>query len=878
MQLQRRLIQNLTALVTHHPRWILTAFLLLTMAAVALLPGLTRDPTPYLLSKSHESRVNLELLRENYTGARDSILIMLEAQESIFNPQTLERVRRLTTALEEITLVTPEVLSGLRAEAQSLAEPIRSQIIALLADGVDSQAWEALDTIRGTSLLEGTLDPSAERFFDNLYGKMLPIIEVTSLANTDNILAVDGDLDVNPIFAETPITRGEMAMMRQNVWGNELFRDILLSADGRRTSIIVELAVGDDDTEAQHLIYQRVQAILEKELPGAETHYVGGLPVVTAAIGKTMQTDTARLFPAVFVIVIVCLWLTFRMVKGVAVPLLVVICSLVVTLAMKALFQIPINIVSTALPIFIISIGVADGIHIFSEYRDHLLTGRSKVDAIGRTLKHLTMPVTMTSFTTAGAFWSLSITEIVQMKHFGLFVAAGTLVAMVFSLIFIPALLMVLPRGKAIQRQRRSRIDAWITAVLEGVSLAVLRRPLLVVASAGLIVVAAVYGTTLVYVDNDSVAYLPDDTHIVVSTDKLNRDGAGSLALNLLVTADPSENEPFKDPRRLALLADLGAHLEAQPLVGKVLGLAPLIKRINLVMHDDDPDFNRIPDALIIPTDVSGKQESAEAGILGRQLISQYLLLYENSGGDTLTDVIDSEYTRANLPLVLKTNSSKEIKIIIDSIRRYEKTYFPQDMHIDFSGSANVTMAATFEIVRGQVISLIISFGLILLMLAATFRSIARGLFAMLPLGVTVLINFGTMGLTGIPLDIGTAVVSSIVIGIGVDYSIHYLSRLRGSMAAGLPFEGAVLETVRHSGKAIAANAFTVGIGFTALLFSVFSPLVTMGWMITTTMIVSALATIVLFPALLKLFPALFMGTEKAAAKLLPSGRLLPEK
>jgi predicted RND superfamily exporter protein len=111
-----------------------------------------------------------------------------------------------------------------------------------------------------------------------------------------------------------------------------------------------------------------------------------------------------------------------------------------------------------------------------------------------------------------------------------------------------------------------------------------------------------------------------------------------------------------------------------------------------------------------------------------------------------------------------------------------------------------------------------------------------------------------------------------------VDYSIHYLSRLRASMRDGLPFEAAVLETVRYSGKAIASNAFTVGIGFTALLFSVFSPLATMGWMITTTMIVSAVATIILFPAVLKTFPALFFTTDKSTEKLAPSGGLLPEK
>jgi predicted RND superfamily exporter protein len=874
MNLTKRSNRHLANMVIDHPRWILFICTIITLAAAMLLPKLTRDPTPYLLSKTHPSRVNLEILRENYTGTRDSILVLLEADQTIYNPKTLVRIQKLTAAFEAISTLTPDDLKDFRSQANRLLEPLRSDILAVMDGGLDEHSWEALDLIQGTYLMEDNLDPEAAEFFESLNSRLMPVVEVTSLANTDNILGTSGELDVSPIYEGIPNTPGELTAMQHKVRDNELFKDILISPDGRRTSIIIELAVSDDDTDAQYLIYERVKKILEEKIPGDEKHYIGGLPVTTAAMAKTMQADTARLLPAVFIIVVLCLWVTFRMLKGVVVPLLVVVLSLVITLALKVLLHVPINIVTTALPIFIISIGVADGIHIFSEYRDHLLAGLSKVKALKRTLNHLGMPVTMTSLTTAGAFWSLSITEIVQMKNFGLFVAAGTLVAMFFSLVFIPALLMALPTGKVSQRAKKSPMDKAFTNFLEWLSLAVMQRPVQVIAVTIATVLVGIYGTSRVIVDNDGISYLPDDSDIVISTAKLNQDAAGSLALNLLVTVEKAEPEPFKSPVRLKLLAGLGDYLEAHPLVGKVLGLPQLIERINLVMHAGDPAYDRIPDAIIRMAAPSDEADMVDE-IPGRQLISQYLLLYENSGGDTLSDVIDSEYSQANIPLIIKTNSSREIKMLVDDIRLYAKTYFPQEMHIAFSGSANVTMAATFEIVRGQMISLLISFLLILGMLAYTFRSFGKGLFAMIPLGVTVLINFGIMGLAGIPLDIGTAVVSSIVIGIGVDYSIHYLSRLRLSMDRGLPFEEAILETVRHSGKAIASNAFTVGIGFVALLFSAFSPLVTMGWMITTTMFVSAVAAIVIFPATLKAFPALFISGA-AVAPQAESVLLLP--
>jgi len=869
-------IEKMISLVLRYPGWILAAFALLTTTMAAFLPGLTRDPSPYLLARTHESRVNLERLRSTYTGARDSILVLLEADDTVFRPRTLMRIHRLTESFEKISLLSKQDLDTLRNLAAALPPVPRTELLARIDDDFAGEAWELLEEIGVMLEMEGRMTDDTARILDRLSLKMMPVLKVTSLANTDNITGNGGTLDVGPIYDPFLQPPGDPANMKTKVWDNELFRKILVSEDGRRTSIFLELAVGDDAAEEQLQVYERVKQILETDIPGDETHYVGGLPVVTATIGKTMQTDTRRLFPMVFLLVIICLWVTFRMVKGVVVPLLVVLLSLVITMSLMAALKIPINIVTTALPIFIISIGVADGIHIFSEYRDHLLDGSDKRSAVKKTMRHLTLPVAMTSLTTAAAFWSLSITEIVQMKHFGLFVAAGTLFAMTFSLLFVPALLLVLPEKKERPgpAKKSSRLDRYTTSALQWISRQVMAKPWVVVTCAVLIMAMAGYGTTLVRVDNDSISYLPGDSDIVISTGRLNADGAGSLSLNLLIRAETDAPEPLKDPERLAAISRLTDRLADHALVGKTLGLPQLIRRINLVMHDGSPAYNRIP-AKAVPAFTD--EENLTEMVPGRDLISQYLLLYENSGGDTLTDVIDTGFRQAHVTVILKTNSSREIQKLIKDIRTHEKIYFPGDMKIDFSGSAYVTVASTFEIVNGQVVSLMVSFLLIFCMLVYTFRSISKGLFAMIPLGATVLVNFGIMGIFVIPLDIGTAVVSSIVIGIGVDYSIHYLTRLRENLKQGLGFEAAVLKTVRHSGRAIAANAFTVGIGFTALLFSVFSPLVTMGWMITTTMFVSAIAAIILFPALLSIFPMGFVPLPAKGSKTMPV-KLLPEK
>jgi hypothetical protein len=214
---------------------------------------------------------------------------------------------------------------------------------------------------------------------------------------------------------------------------------------------------------------------------------------------------------------------------------------------------------------------------------------------------------------------------------------------------------------------------------------------------------------------------------------------------------------------------------------------------------------------------------------------------------------VDIEYKKANMRTLLTTNSSYEVSVLEKDIEAYIAGHFPSDLDVQFTGPAGVLLDATAEIIYGQITSLSLSAVIIFGILLITFRSLKLGLLALIPLASTILINFGIMGFFDVPLDVGSAVVASIVIGIGVDYSIHYLQRMKAGLAQGLDFEQSILYAVRYSGKAIVFNAMVVGIGFIAMLFSIMKPLVTVGWMITMTMLVSAIGTILVLPASLSL-------------------------
>lgn len=814
-------------------------FIMVTAYAVTLLGGLKKDPTPYLLPPEHPSRVGLEKLRKDYTGTGDGIFILMETKDTVFKRSTLERIKRLTETFENLNIITRKDLALAYEKGLETGGETGKFLVAFSKTPVDEESWQRFEEIIEKAEEEGVLKGDLKVFFEKITLKLSPVIEVTSLSNTDNILGENGELDVSPIYEDVPEHPAEFEQIQRKVQGNSLFSNTLVTPDGKFTTIVVELALPASEVEGRSLLYEKIKTILNEKVPGDEAVYVAGDPVASAVMGKTMQTDTARLFPIVLLIVTFCLFVTFRMIKGILIPLSVVILSLIITLAIKVFFNIPLNIITTGIPVFILSIGVADGIHMFSEYRDQLLKGLDKKEAVKETLRHLTVPVMMTSFTTAAAFYSISLTEIIQLKHFGLFVAVGTIVAMIFSLLFIPAVLSVLPERMTKKKKRRSVIEDTYSKTLVTLTGYITGKPKLTTLIAAIILILAIFGSSRVVVNNNNVEYFMDDSEILISTNKMNTVAGGSSILNYLVEINDSEETSFKDIENLKIIDAFTAFIEKQNKVGKVRGLNRLVKRIHYVMNDEDERFNRLPE-------ISERDSD-------KNIISQLLLLYENGGGDTLSDLTDPNYKKLNIPVVIKTNDSRDMFLLTGIIEAYAEKNFPAYMKLRVSGHASLSVASTKEIVSGQIISLLVSVVIVLAMLYVTFRSVYFSFIAMLPLVMTIAVNFGIMGFLKIPLDIGTAVLSSIVIGIGVDYGIHYISRYRSNRKEGMAFQEAIEDTAKHSGKAIVSNAITVALGFCALLFSVLTPLIIIGWMVCLTMIISSICTMILIPAFLSM-------------------------
>ena len=864
------LFKFLERLVIHHPKKILVSTVLLGMLAVPSLLYIQNDPSPHLLPISHPVRQAMEQLREDYTGTNPGVFIMLEAEDTIFKTSTLERIKSLTEAIENLRLLTQEDLTALQQLSTKLpgesAEKLR-KILPNEIDGLDDMFWMEFAEIRESLEEDSLWLPAWDALINNLEVRSAPVVEVLSMANTDDIVGTLEGLDISPLYEETPETPAEINRLRKQVLANELFRNYLYSEDGRHTGIFVELATDEDDSENLYAIYQALERVFE-ENPGEDLHYIAGFPIIAATLRTVIDRDTKKFFPFVALLAVFFLWLTFRKFIGVAVPMLVVGFSILFTLAIMVIFEVPLNSITSALPVFLISIGVADGIHMFSEYRDNRLEGHPREKAVSLMLEKLALPVTMTSITTAVGFFSLTVSDIIPILTFGIFVAIGTLLAMVLSLVFIPALLMVLP-----EKETESAVDSATTTAtssgvhqenfmdrlfqkfLEGLTSWVLRNAKIILLGALIISGFSFYGLLQLKVESNLESYFKADAPFVVANKAMEK-MSGSRTINIVIKIN-EEGEPWKNPENLKLVEDFQKFLSAEQRVKRTFSLVDLIKRISYAFNENRTDFNRLPQAVEILESEETFEENGQTvkrnvkrEVSGRDLVAQYLVLYENSGGDVLSDVIDSEYRNLNLSVNISSNSTTEEEKLLKRIDDYAAQHFPPQFSMTSTGMVPINVATSTEVVSSQILSLSGSLLAVLLMLVLIFRSFYRGVMGMIPLVFTVLFNFGFMGYFGVNLDIGTALVSSIVIGIGVDYSIHYLSRMFSEIAQGATLQDAIARTVRRSGKAITSNAVTVGFGFLALSVSEFLPLVTLSWMIWLTLNISALATMILLPAL----------------------------
>lgn len=268
--------------------------------------------------------------------------------------------------------------------------------------------------------------------------------DVVSLQTLDNIVGTDWGLEVVRLMETAPETPEAAEELRAAVFDNDMFINNVVSPDGTATSIFAKLEEGQDKVE----MYDRIRRMVEEECDvGDSLVFIAGRPMIEGTIGRYAAEDMSRTFPLVVLMSVIVLYLALRSWRGVFLPLAVVVSSVVWTLGVMSLANIPLYAVTTLVPVLLVAIGLAYGIHILNRYHEEASSRphADRKEVVLTTMREMWAPVTMASLTTTAGFLSLATSDMMPVRYFGLFTAVGVLSALVFSLTFIPAWLMILP-------------------------------------------------------------------------------------------------------------------------------------------------------------------------------------------------------------------------------------------------------------------------------------------------------------------------------------------------------------------------------------------------------------------------------------------------
>ena len=667
--------------------------------------------------------------------------------------------------------------------------------------------------------------------------------EVVSLATANRMEGREGTLVVRDLMAEVPQTEAGRDSLKRTVMNDEMYVNNVVSADGRYAGFVIELLPEVNDTE----VYDAIQAVIDKE-PNPEAFSVAGGPAVNAEMSSSMKRDLATLTPIVLLVLMVVLYLSLRSVQGVLIPLVVVVMSVIWTVGLMAWTGTAMAMISTTLPVMLIAIGVADAIHILTDYYDRLRHGEAKREVIWLVTQHIGLAIILTSVTTSVGFLSLGTSPVTQVMEFGAFVAFGVMTALLISITVIPAALALTHVPTTAQpgdHPSKSPKRAPSGRMLAALARVVVRHRVAVLAIGAVVFAIMALGWTQLIVETNTLRFFKPDAPIREATEVVDEHFGGSENLSIVANGD------IKSPAVLNAMLDFQGQAEAVPEVGYSISIADYVAEINQALYDNDPANRVIPET--------------------RNAVAQELLLYEMSGDpEDLMRFVTYDYDRSRISLRMESVSSAKLGALVDRIHQQAEASAGEAFDVEITGSSYLFKVLTDLLVQGQIMSLGLALLAVGLIVGLVFRSLRFGLLGLVPLGFTIAVNFGLMGWLRIPLDTATTMIASIAIGIGVDYTIHFLSKYRRETAEHRDPQAAVIESTRTTGLAILYNALAVASGFVVLLASSFQPIVTLGALVALTMGVSALAALTLLPSGLLL-------TERPTAAAAPTSQTEPE-
>lgn len=740
------------------------------------------------------------------------------------------------------------------------------KIADVVALGIQSRDGSSLFTIDGISKIEKITkdilkirDPQKPDEF------ILENKDLLSLNTIDDIVVnANGELLVTKLMPRLPTTEAGANSILERLNANPMLGGKVNSQSGDLVGIFMPLLDGKKDRS--YFLSKEIEKIVAKHLGPNEKHYFAGLPVAESTFGNEMFVQMGIYAPMSGLVIFILLLIFFKSWKVIIAPM--ILSMMAVTWSMGALIYSGnvIHIMSSMIPIFIMPIAVLDSVHILSVLSEKIGDGHSKEEAITGVIKDLFNPMFYTSLTTVVGFFSLITTGIPPVMVFGVTIAFGVAISFLLTIVFIPAYTMFLSEKTllklAVKRSDKSPINK-IAGIFEKLSWN--GSKLIIIASLVLVGISLV-GVKKIIINDNPVRWFKQEHPLRIADVEMNKALAGTYMTNLYFSFpeqniekveeddfaedDVKLNITIKNPSVIAYMEKVGLFLQTlrdnndKQIIGGVTSIVDILRKIGQVA------FN--------------KQELPTS----QEEISQYMFLYESGdlkkGRDMWKLVTNGNSTKSQMWVHFKSGDNQNMINVEAALEEFvSRNPLPVlvnangkkvSLQMQWAGLMHINKVWQAAMVSGMRDALIGSFIIVFFMMVFLFKSVKWSLIAMLPLSITIAFIYGMIGYAGKFYDMPIAVLSSLTLGLSIDFAIHFIEHARVLNEKNKDYKKTLDELFKGTAQAIWRNVMVISIGFTPLLFADLVPYKTVGIFFLLIMLISGVTTLLLLPALIKTF------------------------
>ena len=715
---------------------------------------------------------------------------------------------------------------------------VDDDMMAMLPETLDSRmSWDAVQDEFGSTevifIAFGNKDKTiySSKTFSLLWdlAKALENLDqvekVSCLTTISRIDSENGFMEISDLQPVRDLSAKQIDKIKQYLKQNPTIKQRVVSASEEYFNIMVQPYEDIPHDVMRNVVVTIGDSVLPAEY---EVHY-GGTAYITGSVPTMIRNDITVLLRVGLFIMAIVLMVNLRNPFAVVMVFAVIIQSLIVMAGFMGWMvfvtgseRFYFTIINASMPIILLTIANSDGVHFVAKFFKEMRKKKDTKKSLESTMDTLLVPIFLTSLTTIAAFLSLSFAPIKQLMGYGVCISVGIAHAFILSSTFLPAAISLKKWDMSSKAVTRPSIFENLIAYF---GKTVTSNPKSILGAGVLIASAGIVGLLYLKVDVNIASFFRPGTEFRDSIDFIDQEMTGTMDIRVRLEGS------MKNPKTLNEIINLQDMLENNNKVTTSFSIADVVKQMHRVVMDDDPEFETIPE--------------------DQDKVNNLFSMYSMSGDpEDFSTMVDYEYSVGLVTALSRVMTTDEIISIVDKIEEYVGD-LKSVRSASVTGMAVVIRDLVYLVVQSSVISIVMSVILIGLITSLFFKRIAWGMMAIIPLSVAVVINFGFMGLAGIHLSHVTALLASVIIGVGVDFAIHYISQYRrlSKISEKNMLTNDVIEDVGY--PIILDSASNMSFG--ALLFSAFIPVQYMGGLMVFAMISTSIGTLTFLAAMAEL-------------------------